>query len=126
MRQTKQKLMIMDAIRKMDGHPSAEEIYLSLKPDNPQLSLATVYRNLNEFCERGLLRRVEVPNEPVRFDKHLHNHFHGVCERCKKIINIPARKKKSLQDCIGMVKEMEVTRYNLLIYGICEECRDQE
>jgi Fe2+ or Zn2+ uptake regulation protein len=123
MRQTKQKKLILAAIQDLDGHPHAEAVYLALKPDHPQLSLATVYRNLHEFSERGLLRKVEAPNQPVRFDKNVHPHAHGICLDCGEIVDIPLRHSGTFKSIIESVEEMEVTDFNLILYGYCKKCQ---
>ena len=68
MRQTKQKRYIMEAFQNYHGHPTAEELYAVLSPKHPRLSLATVYRNLNQFADKGMINRVIIPNGPTRFD----------------------------------------------------------
>lgn len=122
MRQTKQKKIILEAVRKLPGHPSAEDVYVALKPDHPQLSLATVYRNLNGFCNRGLLLKVEAPNRAVHFDKNVHEHAHGICKECDDIIDIEIPDMEAFRDFMKNWSEMEVDNYNLILYGTCRNC----
>ena len=63
MKNTRQKEIILDAVSHLKDHPTADEIYLYLKKDYPKLSLATVYRNLNQFVTDGRIRRVSVPGD---------------------------------------------------------------
>ena len=68
-RYSRQREMIYEAISKSDQHPTAEMVYRWLKPDNPSLSLGTVYRNLNLLTEEGRLVRMPFPVE--RYDAEI-------------------------------------------------------
>ena len=68
MNYSRQRQLIWDAVTQGGGHPTAEELYQRLKPDNPALSLATVYRNLRQLEACGRLRRVAVPDGSDRYD----------------------------------------------------------
>ena len=70
------------------GHPTAEELYQRLKPDNPALSLATVYRNLRQLEACGRLRRVAVPDGSDRYDGRLDPHEHMICETCGRAVDL--------------------------------------
>ena len=58
-RYSKQREKIKEGLEKFCFHPTAEQLYSKLKPDNPALSLATVYRNLNELSKRGEIKKIE-------------------------------------------------------------------
>ena len=55
-------------MKKSSAHPTAEDVYASLKQENPRLSLGTVYRNLSQLAERGEINRLKMPNGGDRFD----------------------------------------------------------
>ena len=82
MNYSRQRQLIWDAVTQGGGHPTAEELYQRLKPDNPALSLATVYRNLRQLEACGRLRRVAVPDGSDRYDGRLDPHEHMICETC--------------------------------------------
>ena len=63
-------------------HPSAEMIYIDLKAENPNLSLGTVYRNLNQLEEIGRVVRVTTVNNHERYDANCDDHVHLVCSKC--------------------------------------------
>ncbi len=116
LKQTKQKEAIFNKVQQMRNHPSAEEIYTALKQDNENVSLATVYRNLNKFAEFGKIKKIETFNLNHRFDYRLDNHQHLLCEKCGGIfdidINIDAKNKT-----------FEISSYKILCYGICKNCK---
>ena len=89
-RYSKKRAAILSAIQSTDCHPSAEWVYQTLKPEHPDLSLGTVYRNLIFLRERGDIRSLGVIGGQERFDCHTHPHCHFVCEDCGAILDLPA------------------------------------
>ena len=88
MNYSKKREMILLALRQTDSHPTVEAVYSVLKPDYPKLSLATVYRNLNQLCEAGLVKRLVFPNSPDRFDGSMSPHYHFYCNECGGVHDI--------------------------------------
>ena len=79
-RYSRQRELIYEALRQTDEHPTAEMVYHWLKPENPNLSLGTVYRNLNLLADEGTIRRMAFPVE--RYDARTEPHPHFCCDRC--------------------------------------------
>ena len=123
MKRTKQMEMILDGVSAIPCHPSADELYARLKGEHPQLSLATVYRNLNRFAEQGIVRRLTIPGGGDRFDGDTSVHHHFLCEQCGRVTDLPGSALPSLEGEIKDLAGFEVTGYQLMIYGRCEECR---
>lgn len=123
MKHTKQKELIYNAVVNSHNHPSADDVYNMLKPENPGLSLATVYRNLNNFADKGKLMRISMPSGSARFDSTLDPHFHMVCSNCGHIYDIMLDHLNSLADDVLSQSGFEVSSYHLLIYGTCAGCR---
>ena len=123
MKQTKQMELVLQGVRAIACHPSADELYARLKADHPQLSLATVYRHLNRFAEQGMIRRLTIPGGGDRFDGDLSPHYHFLCEDCGRVFDIPSEAIPSLEGEVGGLSGMQVTGYQLMIYGRCESCR---
>ena len=68
MRYSKQRELVMQTVQQLCDHPTAEEIYDKAAQECPNLSLGTVYRNLNSLVEAGRVRRVSIPGKADRFD----------------------------------------------------------
>ena len=64
------------------NHPTAEWVYESLKPEIPDLSLGTVYRNISVFREMGLIKSIGIFNGQERFDADMSQHSHFICTEC--------------------------------------------
>lgn len=120
MKNTRQKGIILDAVKQLKNHPTADEIYLSLKKDNPKLSLATVYRNLNQFATEGRIRKVSVPGDSERYDAMMDTHEHFYCESCGTIQDIHIN---GLEEQLLNHPTMKIDDYKLMLFGKCEQCR---
>lgn len=117
MKSTKQKEAILAAVCTMRNHPGADEIYVKLRADFPNISLGTVYRNLNAFAESGDIRKISIPNSGDRFDFRLDNHEHLLCSECGKVYDINANVNiKMLDD--NIISD----GYTLIIHGKCKNC----
>jgi Fur family transcriptional regulator, peroxide stress response regulator len=117
---TKQKEIILEAVNELKSHPTADEIYIHLKKDNPRLSLATVYRNLNTYAIEGKIRKVSLLGDSERFDYNLSHHEHFYCESCRKIFDIHFNANEMIKN----VGRFNVSSYKLMLFGTCETCTD--
>jgi Fur family transcriptional regulator, peroxide stress response regulator len=82
---THQRLVLFDAVCKMKHHPTAEQVYESVRPEHPSLSLATVYKNLEAFFHSGLIGKVFSPEGHMRYDPRTENHGHIYCANTREI-----------------------------------------
>lgn len=119
-RTTSQKQLIADFLKNTNAHPTAEAIYQEIKKSLPRISLGTVYRILKQMKEQKLIK--EIKGEVARYDGQMAPHFHFICQKCGKIIDIfqqaPAftHLLKQYQD-IGEITDMEIN-----FYGKCRLC----
>lgn len=121
---SKKRQGIIDCIKNTREHPSAEWIYEKLKPLYPDLSLGTVYRNLGELVDKGIIKSVGTVQNKERFDGDVSPHSHVVCSRCGKITDVL---NIDLPDDIK-TKAAKLTDYNiesssLTFYGLCADCK---
>ncbi len=126
-RYSKQRQLIVDTLMKNPVHPSAETIYNMLKPEHPELSLGTVYRNLNLLAELGVIQRVQMAIPQDHYDGNTSCHYHMLCDRCGNIVDIMP------DDNCGMLKcgiETKDGHYLdgqcVLFHGVCRNCRETE
>lgn len=123
MRYSQQRENIKIGLEKFCIHPSAEELYIKLKPQNPNLSLATVYRNLNQLAETGDIKRIDGLSGQVHYDHNTSEHFHIICIECGKIMDLPPEMSSSLKEILGNQSKFEILSYDILVKGLCEKCK---
>ena len=110
-------------------HPAAEWIYERLKPDIPDLSLGTVYRNIAVFKEMGIIKSVGVDNGLERYDHNIQPHSHFICTKCFYISDISKNRSfidKSVYDFVERECGGQVSEHSLDFFGICSKCRKEK
>lgn len=117
MKRTWQKEIILETIKNMKNHPTADDVYKEICKHNNDIGIATVYRNLNAFAQKGLISKVIIPNASDRFDYRTDNHEHFLCEKCGKVYDANVTVK-----IIPTQGSMNYTGYSLTLFGICDEC----
>ena len=121
-RYSRQREMIYEYLCQTTEHPTAETVYNVLKKDAPNLSLATVYRNLNLLVDLGKAVKLDTGEGFDRFDANTDNHYHFVCTSCHKVTDIfkGILKEETLKEIVGYDHEIE--GHKLFVYGKCPKC----
>jgi Fur family transcriptional regulator, peroxide stress response regulator len=85
---TSQRIVVYEALALLHGHhPTAEEVYQHLKPENPSISLGTVYKTLDSFAEADMIRRVLTEEGCKRYDANIMVHSHIYCSNTREVID---------------------------------------
>ena len=114
---------ILTCLRQTTEHPSAEWVFSQLKPQIPDLSLGTVYRNLSLFKEQGLITSLGTVNGVERFDGNTEPHVHYICTGCGRVLDLhQIRVPEELNQAAAMGSGSEVTGCQLTFTGVCSEC----
>lgn len=121
-RNTTQKIKILEYLKSVHTHPTAEQVFLKVKKDLPALTLATVYRNLNQMTEQGQIVRLEL-NKEFHFDGDMRSHQHCVCNSCGKIDDL--FQEKISQYALQEIKDnrFQPVSVTVMFYGICDTCQ---
>lgn len=122
MKYSKQRDLIEQAVKAKKLHPTAEDVYLSLKEDNPRLSLATVYRNLNGLAQQGIIKKLYMPVGSDRFDAEPTKHDHVICKRCGKIFDVQLPFLSQLPQFVYDSTQVRLSDHQCMMYGICPQC----
>lgn len=120
---------IYKKISSSQEHPAAEWVYEQLKPEIPDLSLGTVYRNIAVFKEMGIVKSIGVFNGQERFDWDMTPHSHFVCTGCFRIVDVPKGRSfvdKSMYEFVGSECNAVISGHSICFYGLCSECRSKE
>ncbi len=120
-RLTKQRKLILSVIQSTCYHPTAEQVFNLVKKRLPAISVGTVYRNLDVLTEQKLIKRIDIPGEPVRFDADQRNKAYFVCKNKGVIydLQIDPEKLKGLIkcDCVDSIDD-----FHVVIFGTSKEC----
>ncbi|HJC40554.1 MAG TPA: transcriptional repressor [Candidatus Intestinimonas pullistercoris] len=120
-RYSRQRELIYQKLVETDEHPTAEMLYQWLKPENPNLSLGTVYRNLNLLAEEGVIVRMPFPVE--RYDARTHPHPHFRCKACGRVYDMEDLPYDSgLDQAAEQCSGHQVDRHDLVFFGTCSAC----
>ena len=122
-KQFRKRNAILSYLRSTDVHPSADMVYAHLKPEIPDLSLGTVYRNLSMFRQQGTIASVGTVNGVERFDGNTIPHVHFICTGCNAVIDmhqlqVPQMMTQSAEDLLGG----KVDTCQLTFTGLCGVC----
>jgi len=116
-RHTCQKSIILNYLKNIKTHPTAEQIHQAVKKQLPHISLGTVYRNLNLLRKKGEIQ--EIFSFSSHFDGDISPHAHFICEKCHKIYDI-------FDNCSILKKKQtkvgKINKYQIYLYGICKQC----
>ncbi|MDI6795534.1 MAG: transcriptional repressor [Desulfatibacillaceae bacterium] len=122
LRMTRQRRIILDELKKVKSHPTADQVYEMVRRRLPKISLATVYRNLDILSGAGVILKIESGGTQRRYDGDTSDHSHIRCVRCNRVgdvfvspINVPAVDES--QAC-----GFTVLGHRVEFYGVCPEC----
>lgn len=114
---------ILQYLQSVTDHPSAERVFTQLKAQIPDLSMGTVYRNLNLFKQQGLAVSVATIKGVERFDGNTDPHVHFICQECDAVIDLM---DMEIPDSLKSVAERssggQVAECQLCFTGICQDC----
>jgi Fur family transcriptional regulator, ferric uptake regulator len=120
---TVQRTIILEELGKLKTHPTADELYRTVKKRLPKISLGTVYRNLEILSGSGLIQKIEIPGTVKRFDGNADIHHHMRCISCGAVRDIHTRLAVSLPEIPGDIDGYHIVGCRLDLIGICPECR---
>lgn len=116
---SKQRILILDYLMTHPIHPTAEEIFNDLKSEDPAISQATIYNNLNLFVKHKLVKELDFNMTSKRYEFYKKSHAHFICEVCGNIEDVEVDEvdyEKSLS--MYQIDNVEIT-----FRGICPECQ---
>ena len=115
---------ILNCVRCTATHPSAEWVYEHVRAEMPDISLATVYRNLALFKEQGLIASLGTVKGVERFDGNTEPHVHFICTQCGGVLDLPEISvPEELNSAVARSSGGRVDNCQLSFTGICGECR---
>lgn len=122
---TRQRGVILEELRKVNSHPTADEVYEMARRRLPRISLGTVYRNLEILAECGMIQKLELGGAQKRFDGNVKKHYHVRCVRCGYMGDVPLDPFTGIEDAVREVTDYEIIGSRLEFIGICPGCKEE-
>ncbi len=113
----------MDELKRIKSHPTAEELHSLVRNSLPNVSLGTIYRNLDILVKQGLVHRLDMGVERGRYDANLDDHCHIRCISCNRIDDIDNILQMKDIARMGLSTDYKITGHHLEFYGICPACK---
>lgn len=128
-RYSKQRELILETVKSSRRHPTAEEVYAEVKQLHPNISLGTVYRNLNLLTEQGDIINLNEGLDADHFDGVCSNHCHLVCTRCKRVYDLDfdiGEVAEGITTAASGAGKPEVHNVRVMAFGLCPDCKAQQ
>ena len=125
MRYSKKREVIKDAVCQNRIHPTADEVYEIVRRTHPEISLGTVYRNLNLLAEQGELQKLTMAEGPDRFDGTLTPHLHAECVRCGKVEDFDFDLSQ-LRAAVKAQTDIDPQKIIINVSGLCCDCASKK
>jgi len=121
-RLTRQREAVYDYLRRVHDHPTAEDVYLAVKPRVPRVGLATVYKALELLVECGLASKFTYGNAASRYDIRTDLHCHARCLHCGRVKDLDMAPDPRWVARIKM-PGFHVMDFRFEVLGQCAACR---
>lgn len=121
---SRQREAIKEYLSSTKSHPTADSVYLHVKEEFPNISLGTVYRNLNLLADTGEALKISTPDGGAHFDGDTTPHYHVICTTCGKIYDLQLEQTQI--DEINALADAHfngtIDAHTTLFYGTCDVC----
>lgn len=126
LRATPQRLSVLQAVRDLKWHPSAEEVLSAIREVQPHVAMGTVYNILEALVSHGLIRRIKTECGPTRYDGILETHHHLYCSRSGRVLDYMDKEIDGLlQDYFARkgIRDFKLSSIRLELHGQCASRR---
>ncbi len=124
-RMTRQRKIILEELRNLRSHPTADEVYDTVRKRMPRISLGTVYRNLEILSQWGLAQKLDLAGTRRRFDGSTEDHYHVRCVRCGEVEDVLVEPLRNLEESVRSNTDFEIIGHRLNFLGLCPRCRHE-
>lgn len=119
---TTQRAAVYDALAGTTAHPTADDVFTSVREDVPDISLATVYKALEAFVSCGVARKLNLGTGPARYDSRTDDHEHIRCLSCGRVEDIEGLGHARWMEGLKGITRFDVVGYRLELEGYCPDC----
>lgn len=122
-RKTKQRNIILEELRKVKTHPTADSVFKMVRRRLSNISFGTVYRNLSFLRDQGHILELTCGKYSCRYDGETRNHYHFFCLDCQKVFDLHMPVLKNLDERINQKSGFQVKYHRIDFYGYCRDCK---
>lgn len=123
-KRSRQRDAILDYLRSSGSHPTAQDIHADLRSRFPNLSLGTVYRNLNILLDLGHVRRLDLGGNLDRFEARTDPHYHFVCMDTGEVMDLELDARGDLERRVREETGLDVRYHRIDFFGYCESMEE--
>lgn len=123
-RNTRQRQVVLEELRKLTSHPTAAELYELARQRLAKISLGTVYRNLELLVQMGVIRKLETAGSEARFDADVNHHYHVRCVRCQRVDDAYGLPHNPIKEEVMQLNGYDIVGLRLEFIGICPSCQE--
>ena len=125
LKRSKQRDSIKEFLTSTKAHPTADEVYIHVRQEFPNISLGPVYRNLNLLAELGEIAKITTPDGADRFDGYTQPHYHVLCTKCGSLTNLEVAQGIPFEEMANKHFPGIIETHEAMFFGICEKCLDK-
>lgn len=119
---SKQREAIKVYLQHNHSHPTAAKVYEDLRLDYPNISLGTVYRNLNFLVEQGEIMKISCDDGSDHYDGNVTPHYHFICRKCNQVTDLAIPSLDHINILANSMFNGTIEGHVTYFYGVCEEC----
>lgn len=119
---SRQREAIKDYLMHTTEHPTADTVYMHVKQEFPNISLGTVYRNLNLLADIGEAIKISTADGRDRFDGRTQPHYHFYCKECGCLRDLDLEPMEHINELAGKNFEGMIDSHSIIFYGKCGDC----
>jgi len=123
---SRQREAIKEYLAHTREHPTADTVYMSIREAFPNISLGTVYRNLNLLVDTGDIIKISSADGGDRFDGDTSPHYHFFCASCGKVIDLNLDNIDQITQIANGQFNGIIESHETIFYGKCPDCLHKE
>lgn len=126
MNYSKQREKILDILTKNAVHPTADTLLTLLKAENSNIGFTTLYRNLNQLAQAGIIKKIDGLESSAHFDHNTFEHYHFLCTECGKVFDVPSEVAPDLIKNTQLATGFDIAGHDIVFHGICCDCKKRK
>ena len=119
---SRQREVIKENLMHREDHPTADMVYMDVRETFPNISLGTVYRNLQLLTDLGEIQKLNIGDGVDHFDAKTFPHYHFICRECGSVIDLQMDNIDTIKDIAGVNFAGQIAGHITYFYGVCGNC----